>query len=84
MAGREEASREERVERPRTPEESAVARAKADAWIEGKKREQVRVNLGITEGELRLLTGDYDDTNKMEPDEPANDTGDGIGETSAA
>jgi hypothetical protein len=74
VAVREEASKEEEVERPLTPDERAERLAKFEAFQASKKREAVKQNLGITEGEIQQLTEAYDE-HLVDEAEPENDAG---------
>jgi hypothetical protein len=75
VAVREEASKEERVGRPRTPEEQAEVDAKVLSYEAAKKRRTVQQNLGITEGEIQQLTEDYRDEHQVDAGGSENDAG---------
>jgi hypothetical protein len=75
VAAREEASKEERVGRPRTPEEQAEVDAKVLSYEAAKKRRTVQQNLGITEGEIQQLTEDYRDEHQVDAGGSENDAG---------
>jgi hypothetical protein len=75
VAAREEASKEERVGRPRTPEEQAEVDAKVLSYEAAKKRRVVQQNLGITEGEIQQLTEDYRDEHQVDAGGSENDAG---------
>jgi Protein of unknown function (DUF1376) len=55
LAGRDEAFSGEQVEMPLTPEEKAERLAKYEAFKASQKREAVKQNLGITEGQLEKM-----------------------------
>jgi hypothetical protein len=74
VAVREEASKEEEVERPLTPDERAERLAKFEAFQASKKREAVKQNLGITESQIQQLTEAYDE-HLVDEAEPENDAG---------
>jgi hypothetical protein len=75
VAVREEASKEEEVERPLTPDERAERLAKFEAFQASRKREAVKQNLGITEGELKQLTEAYKDEHEDDATGTADDAG---------
>jgi hypothetical protein len=75
LAKEKEASSGEQVEKPLTPDEKAERLAKVEAYKASQKREAVKQNLGITEGNIAPYTEVSEDEHEDDEGGVENDAG---------